>query len=510
MSTTESEDQLGVYIQLAKATTREVVLNKGKASIIWGFVTLGVLVAGLYAPKAYESSSTLYVNQQSIITPLLAGQAAVTKVQNHSRVVRETVKSPTMMREVAAQVGLLKGDESDVEVERVINELREAIEIKAIGPSYISINYSGASQDRAFHVVTSATDSFINHVNENKKRESRSAYEFIEKQVKSYKTQLVYAENALKEFKEQNTDGSESSVRSRIQSYRDHIESIQLDIDERKVKIISLEKELKGEKRVLIRQQKTDVYRSRMAQLARQKENLLLTATESHPDVVDLDFQISALSKGIKSVSSGSEKSPDSGKELNPVFGSLRQSLSAEKVELSSSKRRLAVTRDLLKKEEEKLSRVVAYGAEFSELNRDYGVTKHIYEDMLARKEKARLSMVLDIEEQGVNYSIQEPALFPQTPKGLRFLYFVIGSPFVGLLALAALMFAYVVVDPRIRIVEKLEEAFDIPIIATVPHVYTPLATRIFRKDMILIVVFTFMVSLTYAAVIALRYLGYV
>lgn len=510
MSTTESEDQLGVYIQLAKATAREVVLNKGKASMLWGFVTLGVLIAGLYAPKTYESSSTLYVNQQSIITPLLAGQAPVTKVQNHTRVVKETVQSPTIMREVAAQAGLLKGDESEAEVERVIDRLRGAINIKGIGPSYIRLSYRNPSSELAFHVVTSVTDSFINHVNENKKRESRSAYEFIEKQVKSYKTQLVAAEIALKEFKEQNTDGSEDSVRSRIQSYRDQIESIQLDIDERKVKIISLEQELKGEKRVLIRQQKTDVYRSRMAQLARQKDNLLLTVTESHPDVVDLDFQISALNESIKSVASGSEKSPESDEQLNPVFGSLRQSLSAEKVELSSSKRRLAVTRDLLKKEEEKLSRVVAYGAEFSELNRDYGVTKRIYEDMLARKEKARLSMVLDIEEQGVNYSIQEPALFPQTPKGVRFLYFVIGAPFAGLLVVAALMFAYVVVDPRIRIVEKLEEAFDIPIIATVPHVYTPLATRIFRKDMILIVAFILMISSAYVAVVALRYLGYV
>jgi polysaccharide chain length determinant protein (PEP-CTERM system associated) len=510
MATMESEDQLGVYIQLAKAAAREVVLNKDKATLLWGFVTLGVLVAGLYAPKTYESASTLYVNQQSIITPLLAGQASMTKVQNHSRVVRETIQSPTIMREVATQVGLLKGDESDAKVERVINDLRADMEIKAIGPSYISLKYNSASPEQAFHVVTSATDSFISHVNENKKRESRSAYEFIEKQVKSYKAQLVNAENALKEFKEQNTDGSESTVRSRMQSYEDQIESIQLDIDERQVKIISLEKELKGEKRVLVRQQKTDVYRNRMAQLARQKEALLLTVTESHPDVVDLDFQISALRESIKSVTSGSEESADHDKELNPVFGSLRQSLSAEKVELSSSQRRLAVTKERLKNEQEKLSRVVAYGAEFSELNRDYGVTKKIYEDMLARKEKARLSMVLDIEEQGVNYSIQEPALFPQTPKGVRFLYFVLGAPFVGLLVVGALMFAYVVVDPRIRIVEKLEEAFDIPIIATVPHVYTPLSTRIFRKDIILIIVFTFMISLAYAAVITLRYLGYV
>ena len=509
MSTMESENQLDVYFQLAVAAAREAILNKGKVVILWGFVTLGVLVSGLFAPKTFESSSTLYVNQQSIITPLLAGQAAVTKVQNHSRVVKETVQSPTIMRQVAFEVGLLNGTESEEEVERTINKLRDRIKIKAIGRSYIRLKYSGASAEEVFHVVTSTTDAFVNHVSENKKRESRSAYEFIEKQVKSYKAQLVSAENALKLFKEKNTDGTENTVRTKIQRLRDIIEGIQLDIDEREVKIESLSKELKGERRVLVRHQQTDVYRARLAELARQKDALLLRVTERHPDVTELDFQMSALQDSIKSVASGAA-STSSDEDLNPVFGSLRQSLLAEKVELSSSKRRLAVTEKLLNKEQRKLVRVVAYGAEFSELNRDYGVTRGIYEDMLARKEKARLSMVLDIEEQGVNYTIQEPALFPQTPKGLRFLYFVLGAPLAGLLAVAGLLLAYVMVDPRVRVVEKLEESFDIPVIASVPHVYTPLTSRLFKKDMVMVGLFVLITALAYSLVIAIKYLGYV
>ena len=510
MSTIDSEDQLGVYLQLAEAAVREAVLNKGKVVIAWGLITLTVLISGLYAPKTYESSSTLYVNQQSIITPLLAGQAAVTKVENHSRVVRETVQSPTIMRQVAVEVGLIKGGESDQDIERIINDLRGTINITAIGPSYITLKYSGASAAEVFHVVTAITDAFVNHVSENKKRESRSAYEFISKQAKSYKSQLVTADNALKVFKEKNTDGNERMVRAKIQRLGDQVEDIKLDIGERKAKIASLTGELEGERRVIVREQRTDVYRERLAQLKREKDALLLRFTESHPDIAELNFQMLALKDSIGSVDTPPDTAERGVEDLNPVFGALRQSLLSEKVELKSSQRRLSATQGLLKKEQETLLRVVAYGTEFSELNRDYGVTKDIYEDMLARKEKARLSMVLDIEEQGVNYSIQEPALYPQTPKGIQFSYFAIGAPFAGLLIVLALILAYVMLDPRVRVADKLEAAFDIPVIAHVPHVYTPLTTRLFEKDMVRVVGFVVITGLVYSAIIAYKFLGYV
>ena len=99
----------------------------------------------------------------------------------------------------------------------------------------------------------------------------------------------------------------------------------------------------------------------------------------------------------------------------------------------------------------ERAKRVAARQADLSELVRDYDVTRGIYEEMLERKEKARLSMTLDQEGQGVSYRIQEPAVFPLKPSGLRLIHFTIAGPFIGLIAAIALVILYVMVDPRFR-----------------------------------------------------------
>src|SRR5690625_7848949 len=78
----------------------------------------------------------------------------------------------------------------------------------------------------------------------------------------------------------------------------------------------------------------------------------------------------------------------------------------------------------LQEREHQRAERVAANQAELSELTRDYNVTRDVYEEMLQRKESARLSMALDVEGQGVSYQIQDPARYPTNPSGLQFIHF--------------------------------------------------------------------------------------
>ena len=121
---------------------------------------------------------------------------------------------------------------------------------------------------------------------------------------------------------------------------------------------------------------------------------------------------------------------------------------------------------------------------------------------MLERKEKARLSMTLNIEGQGVTYRIQEPALPPLNPVGLRFFHFVLLGPLVGLCAIIGLTLLYIILDPRIRFPSLLSE-LDVVTLAVIPHVKTPFTKRILRFD---IIVCGILASLIMAAYIGLAY----
>src|SRR5690606_35342057 len=122
-------------------------------------------------------------------------------------------------------------------------------------------------------------------------------------------------------------------------------------------------------------------------------------------------------------------------------------------------------------------------------LTRDYNVTREVYEEMLQRKESARLSMTLDIEGQGVTYRIQEPASFPLQPSGLRFIHFALAGPVLGLLFPLGLLILYVMLDPHLRSARALQSQLplDIEIVSVIPHYHSPLGERLLKKDMVLL-----------------------
>ena len=146
--------------------------------------------------------------------------------------------------------------------------------------------------------------------------------------------------------------------------------------------------------------------------------------------------------------------------------------------------------------------RVAANQAQLSELTRDYNVTRDVYEEMLQRKESARLSMTLDIEGQGISYRIQEPATFPLKPSGLRFIHFAIIGPIIGLLVPIGLLILYVMVDPHFRSARALQQQLPpgIELIGVIPHYHTPLNERLLRKDVLILFILCLLAMAAYAS----------
>ena len=62
--------------------------------------------------------------------------------------------------------------------------------------------------------------------------------------------------------------------------------------------------------------------------------------------------------------------------------------------------------------------RIAASESALAELTRDYEVNRDIYQDLLKRRENARVSMNLDRASRGLTFRIQDPATMPLRPTG--------------------------------------------------------------------------------------------
>jgi len=131
--------------------------------------------------------------------------------------------------------------------------------------------------------------------------------------------------------------------------------------------------------------------------------------------------------------------------------------------------------------------RIHSGDARLAELTRDYQINRDIYQDLLRRRENARVSMNMDRERQGLSFKIQEPASLPLAPTGLRFWHFVVAGMVFGVLIPLGLLLARLQFDPRIRVGSEIASVHKAPIMVVVPHLWTPVELKTLRVELVML-----------------------
>ncbi len=464
---------------------RELSRKRVLATFIFCVVCLTTIGVGIVWPLQYETTATLYVDERTIIEPLLEGQAEVQET-DQAQEAKEKIYTRKILEKVARDAGLLDGDSNSKEIASTLGALGEGgIKITNSGQNYLRVSYRHSDPDTSFNVITALINAFIRNIAESKRQASKEAYEFIQDQVDMYKEQLKTAEKKLEAFHAQNKDGTEEAVQRKIDQLRTDIEDLQLQISEIKTRRDSIRAQLQNESEYLQVRNQSEVYRERIQEAQNRLDNMLVHLTETHPDVVSLRLQIEDHRQAIEEIEQQQNRSSsnESDLALNPLYEDLRSNLSETEIELRTAQNKLDSLKKILEEEYKRAERIASRRAELAELNRDYDVTKDLYEDMLNRKEKARLSMKLDIEGQGTSYKVHEPPTFPLTPTGLNAKHFMMAAPALGLLAPIGLIGAFVFLDPRIRIPTDLRLIHDCEILTTIPPKSQPSAGHGIRKD---------------------------
>ena len=473
-----------VVYQLALAVVKELWRFRYAALLSAFAIAVAFLGLGAAWQEKYETRATVYADYQNIISPLLEGQAQVIRVSDQLLRVRDIMLSQKALETIVDQEeGLVKEGAGLAERSVAIESLREAIDVRGLSQDYVAISYKDPNPDRSYSIVTTLLNLFLKESSENKRSESRQAFEFIEKQAAAYEEQLRVADEKLKAFNASNLDGTAGQAQSAIEEIRQNIEVVQLDLEQARERAGSLQSQVDKEDRYLTAKARSDGYNERIAQAVAQLDELRLSYTDSHPDVIAMKDHISALREASASGIDPAPAVSNKNDVENPVYDKLRTALASAVVERDSIQRRLNSLKVRLAESRQRLQRIIARDAEFKELTRDYDVTKGLYEDLLQRKEKARLSMTLDIEGQGVTYKVQEPPEFPLLPSGLRFIHFVAIGCVLAVAFPVGLAVLYVLLDPRIRFSSTLRDSFDIPILAEVPHYSSSLQQRLSRVD---------------------------
>ena len=497
---------------------KEVGRRRRPLVLAFAAIALVALALATVWPNTYVASTTILVKERSIITPLMEGRAVATGVADLARIAREVIFGRRVLEDVLAVGGWLDANPGAVERDRLMDEIKRRTNLTSPRENLIQIDYRDEDAGRAYRVTKRLADLFIAQTVESKERERRDAFAFIDSQTEEYRKKLTDAEDKLKRYRAGTDDarpGSETDVNARIGQLRVQAENARIDLIEQRSREQALRAQLSGESTLLAVQTREADYYHRLADLQAELDRLLLSYTANHPDVVRVRHQMQDLQGELereqqRQAQAGPAAKTELGPNLrfNPLYQELQSRLSEVRRNAAAASSRMTSSESLLQRELDRSRHIADIGDTLAELNRDYEVHRDIYQDLLKRRENARVSMQMDAEQRGLTLTIQSPAQLPLRPVSPRFYVFAVAGFGLGALIPLALVFGLLRVDPRVRSPEQIERVAGLPVLASVSSYRGPVERRRGRRQDWRLAAMVGAVLLAYAGVLALRLLG--
>jgi polysaccharide chain length determinant protein (PEP-CTERM system associated) len=398
-------------------------------------VSLAGWVAVSQMPDMYEAEATVYVDTDSMLRPLLSGLTVEVDVGEKLGFMTKQLLSRAKLEKVASLAGMYgdPGAASDEEVSEAISQLQRNIRLRESrttrarrsAPDLYVVAYRNSDPVIAARVVEALVETFMESTVGDSRERSDVAQAFLGQQIEEYERLLTEAESRLREFKQRNINvlpEQGSGYYQRLQSARSALEEVQLQIREAEYRRSELDRQMRG---TPVNQRATAAggapvltpTEQRLAVLQAHLDELELKYTSEHPDVIETRRSIFELEKQrdaeLQALAAGDNSSAAA---ANPVYQQLRLALGEVDAELAALRVRRSEYQARVSRLEQQIEVLPEVEAELQSLNRDYEVYRDQYNQLLTRRESARISEDVEATGEDVRFRLIEPARVPMAP----------------------------------------------------------------------------------------------
>jgi len=458
--------------------------------IAWPILVVGVLFVDQINDR-YTAETKVYIDSSSVLRPLLRGLAIQSDFQSTVQLmVRKLLSRPNLER-AARIMDMDIHVNSASEMEKLITDIRDRVEISADRRTgTYTITYKDENRLRAKKMVQTLLDIFVEDTLGKSVNESDSAISFLDKQIEKYEQLLQEAETRREEFKRKNIglmpkDGA--NYYSDLQQIKGELEDAELQLQESTNRRNKIQSRLRGFKNQEVKQEVVSSYDDRILDQESKLDDLLLLYTDEHPDVINAKMVLESLKARKKAeLKEKTAETTTIQASDNPVYQELQILLTTTEADISSLRARVASLQKKTEELKELVDIVPRIEAELQRLNRDYDVHKKNYNELVERREQARISEEVESGTEQVKFRIIEPpyvplqASFPNRPM-FDALVAVIALVIGYGLGLLISMFKPVFYNP-----DDLKKFIDLPILGAVSKYDTPKVLNKRRRNLLL------------------------
>ncbi|WP_379921239.1 XrtA system polysaccharide chain length determinant [Erythrobacter sp. R86502] len=452
-------------------------------AVAWGVCLLGWVVVSMI-PNSYESKARVYVDVQDVLSKQLGiagdGKEEIMRV-------RQTLSSAKNLEKVVTSTRLSEGVMERGALDAMIGELEKKVQVTSEQDNLFEITATIGRSDLsdaenavlARDVVQKLLDILREeHVIGNRTGIS-TAIGDLDRQLDERKLELEQAEQRRLNFEAQYPDlvGGSDSLSNKVQQARTDLRNVDADLAAADSGLAAISSQLAGTPRTLAGGPQATGPRAALQQAQTQLAELRSRGlTDSHPDVVSTTKQVAILTR--QAAAAGD----DAGGTPNPAYASLVAIRSERQASVEALQARRAALQSNFAALMASQATEPAVAAEANRISRDYDVLRQNYEKLLQDREQLRTRGQVEDKASQFRFDIIQQPGVPQKPAAPNRPLLLFGVLFVGLGAGVATAYALAQFKSSFATSQKLERAFDLPVIGSISLTVSQAARMIEKR----------------------------
>ncbi|ATG77876.1 GumC family protein [Pseudoalteromonas sp. 1_2015MBL_MicDiv] len=454
-----------------------------------------VIILAVTAQKQYTNHATILIEESSLLNPYLDDLSFSFDLSNRMAALRTLVISRKVLIAVAKETGLISETATSAEIEKIHQELSQALSLSLVGDELVRVNFIWHDQTKMKMVLEKVVEKFIESLLAPTRASLDTSEQFFYQQLVSLRDELEVSEESLAMFKTKNSNTLPAVLHSNRQTFDKLLsdqqqKSIVLSGAQAKLKalttkmgqanpilgrieekIIAVESELSFLKTRYTEKHSKVISKKREMQSIRNRQQSLIESSKEL-DLTNLDqlWQMAnTLPSGGDNESSVLVSQILNLEEAKNSVTQHQQEYSMLEQQVNTVSERLLVTSDIEK--------------QLRKLERDYDVKQSLYKDMLSRYEMAKVTGKLVKYEGPDKVKNIERAYSPTQPINTSFAVSIIVGIILGIFTSSTIVFVATLFDSHLKDIQTIEKLSALEVVTILPIVRNTPVDLVFNSS---------------------------
>lgn len=446
------------------------------------------LGATMVLPKKFTSQSRVQIHEQSVSPDLV--KPVLTEATNQRLAsMQEQILSRTQLQAIVEKFSLYPADRGKLHMEDLVLKLRSAIDVtppdnmlggqsRQLPGFYINVTFDNPeiAQRICSEITTKFMEQNVKYMND----KTGQAADFLGAQAEEAKRNLDEQDGKLAEFKkkymgalpdqQQANLGMLQTMNSQLDAITQSISRAQQD---KAMNESLLASQLGTWKATRTGGTPTETLEEQLATLQEQLSALQSRYTPEHPDVIKTKSQIEQLKKRIADAPKTNQTTTSAAAgEIEPAaIQQLRAKLKQDDLMIADLSKRQSQMQSQIGVMQGRLQLSPAVEQQFKELMRGYQSASDSYNDLLKRHAQALMAKDFTHEQQGEQFSMEDPPSLPMTPSFPKKPVFAGGGLAGGLALGLGVLYLLAALDSSMHTERDVEACLKLPVLAMVPSI---------------------------------------